>query len=65
MSVDIEPSGRTLLVAIALFLVLAIWLFSSGSLLTLLFLAVVIGVAALLLWAGGVRVARWLTGAGG
>lgn len=62
MAVDISPTARGMLALTVVILAVAVWLFSSGSLLTLLFILGVLALIAYLLWALGLRLTRRLAG---
>lgn len=62
MGIEVAPSVRSLLVVLGVVLTAILWMYSSGAIVTLVAVGLIIGVALLLLWAGGVRVSRWLTG---
>ncbi|QZP37077.1 hypothetical protein [Halobaculum magnesiiphilum] len=62
MAVEFSPNGRGMIVVIALLATAVIWSQTSGSPLTLLVIASVIAVAALLTWGLGTRVMRRVGG---
>lgn len=62
MAIDISPTARGVLALIVVLLAVGIWLFSSGALLTLVFILAVLALAAYLLWAIGLRITRRLAG---
>lgn len=63
MAIEIQPSGRGILLFFGLLVVLVIGSQTSGALLTLGLLVVIVGVSLYLLYVAGVRVTRYLTGA--
>jgi len=62
MAFEFSPNGRGLLILIALLLTVVIWMYTSGALLTLVVLAVFVGIITLLLWGFGTRLTRWVGG---
>ena len=63
MAIELQPTGRGLLVLAGLLVFIVIAMYTSGSLLTLGLLAAIIGLAIYLTWIGGVRITRYLMGA--
>ena len=62
MAIEIAPTGRGILLVIAIILAVAIWLQTSGALLTLGVIVVAVAVATLLFWGVGARVLRRISG---
>lgn len=63
MALEVEPSARGLLVVIGVVLFILLAMQSSGALMTLTALAIIVAIILLLVWAAGVRLGRFLTGA--
>lgn len=63
MAIELQPTGRSLLVVLGVLVFAFIGMYTSGALLTLGLLALLIGLTLYLAWVCGVRVTRRLTGA--
>jgi hypothetical protein len=63
MALELNPSGRGLLVGFGIALIVGLWLYSSGALLTLVALAVIVTGSLYLLWVLFIRMTRRLAGA--
>ncbi|MFW5911654.1 MAG: hypothetical protein ACOCQV_02840 [Halolamina sp.] len=62
MAIEFSPGGRGILILVATAVVIVVWLQTSGAMLTLGVIAVVIAIVTLLLWGVGVRIARRAAG---
>lgn len=62
MAIEFSPGGRGILILAAAVVVLLIWMQTSGALLTLGVVAVVVAVATLLVWGIVTRIARRVAG---
>jgi len=62
MALEFSPNGRGMLILIAALITVIIWMYTSGALLTLLVLAIGVGIVTLLFWGFGTRLTRWVGG---